>query len=131
MLRWGGLLAAALVGLALTGTARAQLPSPGSSGMNYVPVDTTRNLAAPIPVVPVPPKKSLLSRTYSSVKSVVPFVGKSTPNVSPMMPTAMTPKNMPQPQQPAQASGPTLLQTVNNFLSLKPKVSDVVSGSAR
>ena len=131
MLRWGGFLAAGLVSLALTGAARAQLPSPGSTGMNFVPVDTTKNLAAPIPVVPVPPKKSLLSRTVSSVKSVVPFVGKSTPSVSPVMPMAALPKNLQQPQQAAQPPSPTLLQTVNNLLSLKPKVSDVVSGGAR
>src|SRR5947209_5235012 len=116
MLRWGGMLCAGLVGLALAGSVRAQLPV-GGGGNKMVPIDTTRNLAAPIPVVPVAQKKSLLSRTYDSVKSVVPFTGKSSPNVSPVMPMAQLPKNLQQPVQ-AQAPSPTLLQTINNVLSL-------------
>ncbi len=116
MHRWGILLAGGLLALALVGPARAQ-------AVRNVPIDTTKNLAAPIPLIPVAPKKSLVSRTVNTVKSVVPFVKKSTPQIAPVAPTTQ----LPNPIKPAIADA---ISSVTSMLH-KPRVSDFVTGSAK
>ena len=119
MLRWGVAPCAALLALSLVGPARAQMPSPGSSGLKYVAIDTTKNLAAPIPVVPVQPKKSLLSRTVNSFKSLNPLAKTPTPPVG-------------QAAQSLQQG--SLLKSLSNNVklpSIPPKVSDVVTGTIK
>src|SRR5262245_22931006 len=71
MQRWGIALAAA--GLLASGAAAGEL--------KFVPVDTTRNVAAPVNVYsPFGPKKSWLGRVGDSIRSLSPFSSKkSTP----------------------------------------------------
>ena len=69
MRKWGIALAAA--GLLAGGAAAGDL--------RYVPVDTSRNLAAPVQVYGrVAQKKSWLGRVGNSIKSLSPFSSKKT-----------------------------------------------------
>ena len=70
----------------------AQGPSAGKSGMIYAPIDTTKNLAAPIPLPRLPVKKSFFGRVRSSVASLNPFAKKPDP-VAPVAPTTKLPAN--------------------------------------
>ncbi len=118
MLRWGIALCAGLFVLAQT--ASAQVPSAGN-GLKFVAIDTTKNLAAPIPLMPVQKKKSLLSRTYDSVKSLNPLASKP---ASPIAPKAA-------PAQVPQSS--SALQALSNVKlpNWPPKVTDVVTGTVK
>ena len=81
MRKWG--IALAALGL-LAGGARA-------ADTTFVPVDTTRNLAAPVPYYgPAMEKKSFFGRVGDSIKSVSPFHVKKTlaRPPAPIMPTA-------------------------------------------
>src|SRR5262245_25304338 len=72
MLRWGIVLVAA-VALGVATEARAQLPR-GNGQVQFVPIDTTKNLATPIPTVAMPQTKdSYFDRLYNSLASVLPF----------------------------------------------------------
>ncbi len=118
MLRWGIVPGAGLLVLVLTAPASAQMPAAGN-GLKFAPINTTKNLAAPIPVMPVQPRKSLLSRTVASVKSLNPLASK---------PAAQAAPTAPMPQQQGSA-----LKTLSNLKlpSWPPKVSDVVTGTIK
>ena len=115
MLRWKLAIAAGVIVLAVAGSARAQGPSPGSTGMQFVPINTTQNLAAPIPVRIMPQRKSLLKRVHDSVSKLSPFSPSQ-----PTMPVATT-----QPKGTSAAAG------LSNLIPPKPKVTDFVSGAAK
>src|SRR5262249_31127066 len=104
----------AMAGLLILSSAlHAQLPSSGGTNMQFVPVDTNRNLAAPIPTVPTlqkppAPKKPLLARLGDRLAVLNPFHPKQPPAKvpGPMQPTPKLPKA----QQPStgSATAPTL-----------------------
>jgi len=74
MRKWGMALAAA--GLLAGGAAAGDL--------KYVPVDTSRNLAAPVNVyAPMVHKKSWFGRVGDSIRSLSPFSSKKTVNTPP------------------------------------------------
>lgn len=107
MTRWG-IAAAAVVLLGLTGPVQAQVPT-GGNGMRFVPIDTSRNLATPLPVGNIPQlKKSSLERFFEAVEKALPFFGKTrrAPLTGPMAPTTKLPP-LPAPELP----GPLLPRT--------------------
>lgn len=120
MLRWIGLVAVGALVLGFAVPARAQLPTSGAGGMKLVPVDTTRNLAAPVPTIIQPPRKSLLQRTRDSLSRLNPFSTTPKPT-APQQPTTKMPQQNAQ-QQPNTGGG--------GGLSL-PKIPNLISGSAR
>lgn len=125
MPNWGK-LALVLVGTAaLVAATQAQQPVSGRSGLRFVPIDTTKNLAAPIPLMPQAPKKSFLERTSDRLSSLNPFSSKkSAPSLSPMPPQARLPKNMQAPPQQQPSSG--------GLSNLKlPEIPPLLTGVAR
>src|SRR5262245_46443587 len=97
MLRWGMALAAVLL-LGLTVEARAQALPTNGGGLTFVPVDTTKNLIAPIPVYGAAQSKgTFFDRFYNVVATILPFM-------TPRQPT--TPQTGPRPLLP-QPSKPT------------------------
>src|SRR5262249_11430567 len=75
MFRWGIALAA-VVALGYASQLHAQVPT-GGNGLKFVPVDTTRNLAAPVPMVYIPqPKMPLPDRLHNFFASFIPFMTK-------------------------------------------------------
>jgi len=123
MLRWGIVLAAALV-LGLATEARAQLLPQGNGQVQFVPIDVTKNLATPLPAVIVQqPKGSYFDRLYDALASVLPFPKRNRqPNLpSPMAPIMQMPKSsqgsVGQPQQPT-----SILPNLPSF-SLPPLIS--------
>jgi hypothetical protein len=120
MLRWGIALGAGWLLLALATPASAQVPIAGN-GLTFAPIDTSKNLAAPIPLMPVQKKKSLLSRTYDSVKSLNPLASKPTPQIAPKAAPAQVPQSS------------AALQALSNIKvpNWPPKVTDVVTGTVK
>jgi len=109
----------------ITSASQAQLPSSGGTNMQFVPVDTNRNLAAPIPSVPTlqkpaPPKKPLLARIGDRLAVLNPFHPKQPPAKvpGPLAPSAQLPKD----QQPP--TGTTTAPTL-------PSIPPLVQGSIR
>src|SRR5262245_24103514 len=104
MHRWGIVLTAA-VALGLAVEARAQLPR-GNGQVQFAPIDTTKNLATPIPTINAPqPKDSYFDRLYDALASVLPFPKRNRrPNLAaPLAPIVQMPANSPgavQAQQP-------------------------------
>jgi hypothetical protein len=101
--------------------APAQQPSPGGTNMQFVPVNTNRNLAAPVPSVPTLQKpvqnKPFLARVGDRIASLNPFRPKQPPAKvpGPLAPTTQLPAN----QQPsATGTAPSL-----------PQVSPVAQGN--
>jgi hypothetical protein len=92
------------------------MPSSGSTGMKFVPVNTTQNLAAPIPIRVIP-KKTLLQRVHDSVARLNPLAPSR-----PAMPTIPKPTTAP-PKDSQGSSG------IANLLPHKPRVSDFVTGT--
>ncbi len=115
MLRgWMALAAVLLLGLAVE--ARAQVLPTNGNGLTFVPVDTTKNLVAPIPVYGAAQNKgSFFDRFYNVVASIVPFM---TPR-QPVPPQTGPRPLLPQPTQPTSILGSLQL----------PKVPKLFSGS--
>ena len=58
-------------------------------GRTFVPIDTTKNLATPIPTINAPqPKSSYFDRLYDSLAKVLPFPRR---NRKPYLPAPMAP----------------------------------------
>ncbi|HEV3146549.1 MAG TPA: hypothetical protein VGZ47_21860 [Gemmataceae bacterium] len=116
-------IALATAGLFIIASAvQAQQPSVGGTNMQFVPVDTSKNLAAPIPSVPTlqkpaPPKKPLLARIGDRIGALNPFRPKpaAAKAPGPVSPTTQLPKD----QQPPATTPP---------LSL-PQIPPVVQGT--
>lgn len=97
---------AGVIVLGLGSSAYAQLPRSGN-GMTFVPIDTTRNLATPIPSVNVPQSQpSFFDQLYEKLAKILPFTPKSkrNPLSAPMAPVMQLPQpvqsQLPPPQQP-------------------------------
>jgi hypothetical protein len=116
--------ALASVGLVILASAvHAQLPSAGGTNMQFVPVDTTRNLAAPVPTMKPPPQqqqKPFLARVGDRLSALNPFRPKQPPArvPGPVAPTTQLPRDQ---QPPANASAPPSL----------PQIPPLVQGSGR
>jgi hypothetical protein len=120
MLRKSLFCISALALVVLATNLPAQTPSPGGTGMQFVPVDTGRNLAAPVPNVmpstPQQPKKGFFGRVADGIGKLNPFRPKTPPATNPTSPTTQLPKN---PQTPAAQQGAPGLPTVTP-VSQKP-----------
>jgi hypothetical protein len=97
MRKWG--IALAIAGLLAAGAQAGDL--------NFVPVNTSQNLAAPVPMVfgPMVQKKTMLGRAGDKLKSLSPFSSKK---------TLATP---PGPTMPTTAPGQKLLARASALLS--------------
>lgn len=123
-----GLLAGVVSMLLLAAEARAQLPRNGN-GLTFVPVDTSKNLATPVPTFNKPVEKgSLMDRLRESLATIMPFKLSSRRNAlpEPQMPTTKlpqgTPSRLPSPVQPT--------TKLPNAIQL-PKLPTPVSGSIK
>ncbi len=123
MQRWGIVLAAVVL-IGLASEVRAQVPV-GGNGMRFVPVDTTKNLATPIPSVNLPkPNLSMQDKIHNVFASFLPFINKRQGTLpGPQMPGNTLPKGiaskLPQPQQPTTKT------------SSLPTFPPLISGAAR
>jgi hypothetical protein len=115
MLRLGMALAAALL-LGLAVEARAQALPTNGNGLTFVPVDTTKNLVAPIPVYGAAQSKgTFFDRFYNTVALILPFMTPRQPGIPQTGPRPL----LPQPTKPTSGLG-----------SLKiPEVPKLISGS--
>lgn len=113
MLKWGMALAAALV-LGLTAEARAQALPTNGGGLTFVPVDTTKNLVAPIPVYGAAQTQgTFFDRFYNVVASILPFMTPRQP-----VPPQTGPRQMlPQPTKPTSILGSLQLPQVPKLFS--------------
>ncbi|HLW64271.1 MAG TPA: hypothetical protein VKS79_03055 [Gemmataceae bacterium] len=123
-MKHGKIFALATVGLfALTSAMHAQLPTSGSTNMQFVPIDTTKNLAAPVPAMKPPPQqqqpKPLLARIGDRLAALNPFRPKQPPVrvPGPLAPTNQLPASQ---QPPANAGAPGL-----------PQIPPIAQGSSR
>jgi hypothetical protein len=116
---------AAVAFLAVATQSHAQ----SSGGLTFVPVDTTKNLAAPLPVYPGPQTQgSYFDQLYNALTSILPFTQSSQPNMpghhhhgfghwffrhqqpqpmlpSPQLPTTTLPGTTTLPQSPSLLNG--------------------------
>lgn len=120
MYKWGMALAA-LVLLGVAAESHAQVRPTNGNGLTFVPVDTTSNLVAPLPVYgAAQPKGSFFDRFYNALASIVPFM---TPRQSPPVGSrnhAMG--QLPAPKQPT--------STLPNLPSI-PQIPPIVSGTLK
>ena len=98
----------------LASTVHAQLPSASGPNMQWVPVDTTKNLAAPVPSMKPPTQqqpKPLLARIGDRISALNPFRPKQpAPQVpGPLAPTTQLPKSQ---QPPVNANAPLSLPQI-------------------
>jgi hypothetical protein len=113
--------------LAVVTTSNAQVPQQ-QGRVKFVPIDTTKNLATPVPAVnlPVRQPQSYFDRLLAAIRGVWPF-GTSTSRqaymAGPQVPVTRlpqpTPTNLPQPQAPR-----TQLPSI-------PSLPPIVSGTIR
>jgi hypothetical protein len=107
----------------LSSMVHAQLPSAGGTNMQFVPVDTTKNLAAPVPAMKPPPQqqqKPFLAKIGDRLAALNPFRPKQPPArvPGPMAPTTQLPRDQ---QPPANVSTPPSL----------PQIPPLVQGSIK
>lgn len=113
--------------LALASGVWAQVPQ-NQGRVQFVPIDTTKNLATPVPTVnlPVNQPQSYFDRLLAAIRGVWPF-GTSTSRqaymAGPQVPVTRLPQpapsNLPQPQSPS-----TRLPSI-------PSIPPIVSGTIR
>jgi hypothetical protein len=113
--------------LAFVTSANAQVPQ-NQGRVQFVPIDTTKNLATPVPAgnLPVGQPRSYFDRLLAAIRGVWPF-GTSTSRqafmAGPQVPVTRlpqpTPSNLPQPQTPR-----TQLPSI-------PSIPPIVSGTIR
>jgi hypothetical protein len=122
MLRCAMLAAAGVLFLSLATEARAQIGQAGP--LNFVPVDTTKNVATPFPVIQAPqPQGSYFDRLYTSLGKILPFPRRNRqPNLpSPGMPTI--------PSQPAVTQTPSTPSSGSIFKL--PSIPSLFSAGAK
>jgi hypothetical protein len=119
MLRRGIALSAVIM-LGLAAAGRAQVPS-GGNGLRYVPIDTSRNLATPLPASNLGQAKPTLSdRLHATVAKVLPFTAKKQPSIfAPQRPATPSPRGMQAQQAQAQKppAKPFSLPSIGSFFS--------------
>lgn len=120
MYKWG-LALAALALLAVATESHAQVRPTNGNGLTFVPVDTTKNLVAPVPIYgAAQPKGSFFDRFYNALATFVPFLTKRQP--PPPASAQLPQKPLPAPGQPA-SSFPNL--------PMIPQIPPLVSGSIK
>jgi hypothetical protein len=126
--RWEIVLAAVTL-LGLATQLRAQTPT-GGNGLRFVPIDTTKNLATPIPTVNIPqPNLSMQDKVHNFFARFLPFINKRQGTLpGPVMPGTTLPKGIQsainQPQKPTTSTSTSGLPSL-------PTVPPIVSGSVR